>query len=338
MGTGIGIVGASYYLPSKRKAVGEIFRDEQIPAEPLAANVDFQKDIGIEAVHLAAQESATSLALKASRSVLEKTGINPEEIDLIIDFTSIPEEYIAPTWSAAGQIQQEIGARSASFVTAVNTGGCASYHTTLKVACSLMNVQERYRTALLFAGDKVPELNHTYYPITVICDGGSAVILKKGHPRQQILSVEVSTLGKLHDVWYIPGFHRRDPADKENKWLHMTADIAKFNKEVIPMNLFMFRKVMRDALTSAGKKQQEVSYYVYPTFSTWDQKAFCQAFVLPPEKVFTAGLHRHGHLQETDMVLDYVDAIDEGHIKEGDLVMLTTNGAGFTWGAALIQH
>jgi len=201
-----------------------------------------------------------------------------------------------------------------------------------------MAAHDRYRTALLFAGDKVPEFNHTYYPITVICDGGSAVILKKGHEKQQILSVEVATLGKLHDVWYIPGFHRRDPADKDRKWLHMTANIPKFNQEVIPMNLFMFRKVMRGALNLAGRKQQEVAYYIYPTFSTWDQKAFCQAFMVAPEKVFTDGLQRHGHLQETDMVLDYIDAIDEGHIKEGDLVMLTTNGAGFSWGAALIQH
>ena len=45
MSTGIGIVGASYYLPPKKKAVTDIFRDEQIPTEPLAANVDFQRDI-----------------------------------------------------------------------------------------------------------------------------------------------------------------------------------------------------------------------------------------------------------------------------------------------------
>ncbi|MBZ5703863.1 MAG: hypothetical protein LAN63_00750 [Acidobacteriia bacterium] len=337
MNSRIGIVAASYYLPPKRKVVADVFRDEEIPAEPLAANVDFQKDIGIEAVHMAADETAAGLALKACRRVLEQAAMDPKEIDLILDFTSIPEEYIAPTWSAAGLIQKEIGATRA-FATAVNTGGCASYHTTLKVACSLMAANERYQTALLFAGDKAPEFNHTYYPITVICDGGSAVILKKNFERRQILSVEVSTAGKLHDIWYIPGFHNRDPRDTKHKWLHMTADVPKFNKEVIPINLFMFRKVMKDALGRIGRKQADVSYYIYPTFSTWDQKAFCEAFMLPREKVFTDGLQRHGHLQETDMVLDYVDAMQEGHIKDGDLVMLTTNGAGFSWGAALIQH
>jgi 3-oxoacyl-[acyl-carrier-protein] synthase-3 len=337
MDTSIGIVAASYFLPPKRKAVADIFRDEEIPTELLASNVDFQRDIGIEGVHVAGDETATSLALKASRRVLEKAAFDPLEIDLILDFTSIPEEYVAPTWSAAGLVQKELGATRA-FATAVNTGGCASYHTTLKVACSLMTANDRYQTALLFAGDKVPALNHTYYPITVICDGGSAVILKKNFDRRRILSVEVATLGKLHDVWYIPGMARRDPSDQKNKWLHMTADIPKFNKEVIPVNLFMFRKIMREALNRAGRKQQDVSYYIYPTFSTWDQKAFRKAFMIPAEQIYTDGLQRHGHLQETDMVLDYVDAVDEGLIKDGDLVMLTTNGAGFSWGAALIQH
>ena len=333
----VGIVAASYYLPPQKKSVPDVFRDEEIPQERLAANVDFQKDIGIEAVHVAGEESASSLAVKASKSAIEKAGIDPREIDLIIDFTSIPEDYVAPTWSAAGVVQKEIGATRA-FATAVNTGGCASYHTTLKVACSLMAANDRYQTALLFAGDKVPALNHTYYPITVICDGGSAVILKKNFERRKILAVEVATAGKLHDVWYIPGIHRRDPSDTKNKWLHMTADIPKFNQEVIPVNLFMFRKVMRDVLKQVGKKQQEVGYYIYPTFSTWDQKAFLEAFMIPAEKVFTQGLGCHGHLQETDMVLDYVDAMDQGNIRDGDLVMLTTNGAGFSWGAALIQH
>ncbi|HZQ70438.1 MAG TPA: 3-oxoacyl-[acyl-carrier-protein] synthase III C-terminal domain-containing protein [Terriglobales bacterium] len=337
MDTGIGILSASYYLPPTRKAVADIFRDEEIPQEKLAADVDFQRDIGIEAVHVAGKESAASLALEASRRALQQAALDPKEIDLIFDFTSIPEEYPAPTWSAAGLLQKELGATRA-LATAVNTGGCASYHTTLKVACAMMAATDRYQTALLFAGDKVPEFNHTYYPITVICDGGSAVILQKGHEKRRILSVEVATAGKIHDVWYIPGFHNRERGDTKGKWLHMTADVPKFNKEVIPINLFMFRKVMRDALARIGRKQHEVSYYVYPTFSTWDQKAFCNAFMIPPEKIFTEGLQRHGHLQETDMVLDYVDALEEGHIKEGDLVMLTTNGAGFSWGAALIQH
>jgi 3-oxoacyl-[acyl-carrier-protein] synthase-3 len=334
----IGILEAAYYLPPKRKPLTEVFRDEKTPEVALAANVDFQRDIGIEAVHVAGEESASSVALKACRRVVEKAGIDPREIDVIVGFTSIPEDYIAPTWSAAGYIQKELGATRA-FATAINTGGCASYQQTLKSVCSLMSTNDSMNLALLFAGDKVPALNHNYYPITVVCDGGGAVLLKKNHGRRVILSVDVITAGKLHDVWWVPGFPNRDPNHPEDHtWMHVAGDIGRFNTEVIPTNLFMFRKVIRGALQRAGKKSSDVKYYVYPTFSSWDQKAFCRAFTIPPEKVFMDGLQRHGHLQETDMVIDYVDALDEGHIHEGDLVMLVTNGAGFSWGAALVQH
>ena len=339
MNASIGILEANYYLPPTKKTLAQVFEDEEKSSETFAASVDFEKDIGIEALHVATNETAADLCVNAAKLTMTKSGIDPSEIDLIIDFTSIPEDYVAPTWSAAGQVQKEIGATRA-FATAINTGGCASYQTTLKVACSLMSANDRYNTALLIAGDKAPEFNHNYFPITVVSDGGSAVILRKNMTERRILGVEVATLGKLHDMWVIPGIHNRKPEDvggKYPRWLHVCGNIGRFNKELIPINLFMFRKVMLGVSKQIGKKMQDVSSFVYPTFSAWDLKAFLEAFNLPAEKVSTAGLH-HGHLQETDMVVGYVDAIEAGRIKEGDLVMLATNGAGFSWGASLVQH
>jgi 3-oxoacyl-[acyl-carrier-protein] synthase-3 len=339
MKTNIGIFEANYYLPSTKKTLAQVFADEEKPTESFAANVDFEKDIGIDALHVAKEETAADLCINAARLTMSKSGIDPQEIDLIIDFTSIPEDYVAPTWSAAGQVQQAIGATRA-FTTAINTGGCASYQTTLKVACSLMSANDRYNTALLVAGDKTPEFNHNYFPITVVSDGGSAVILKKNMTTRRILGVEVATVGRLHDMWVIPGIHNRKAEDiggKYPRWLHVCGDIQRFNKELIPINLFMFRKVMLAVLKQVGKKMQDVDYFVYPTFSAWDQDAFLKAFNLPREKVSTENMH-HGHLQETDMVVGYVDALEAGKIKDGDLVMLATNGAGFSWGASLVQH
>jgi 3-oxoacyl-[acyl-carrier-protein] synthase-3 len=335
----IGIFEANYYLPPTTKPLSQVFADEEKPTAAFDANVDFEKDIGIDALHVAKDETAADLCINAARLTMAKSGIDPKEIDLIIDFTSIPEDYIAPTWSAAGQVQEAIGATNA-FTTAINTGGCASYQTTLKVACSLMSATDRYQTALLVAGDKAPEYNHNYFPITVVSDGGSAVILKKNMTTRRILGVEVATVGRLHDMWVIPGLHNRKAEDiggRYPRWLHVCGDIQRFNKELIPINLFMFRKVMLGVLKQVGKKMQDVDYFVYPTFSAWDQNAFLKAFGLAREKVSTENMH-HGHLQETDMVVGYVDALAAGKIKEGDLVMLATNGAGFSWGASLVQH
>ena len=91
-------------------------------------------------------------------------------------------------------------------------------------------------------------------------------------------------------------------------------------------------------MKTAGIGPDDVACYVYPTFSTWDQRSFCKGLGIPREKVYTEGLARHGHLQENDMVMNYVDAAAEARFAEGDVVMVTTNGAGFAWGAALIRH
>lgn len=336
--SGIGILSAAYYLPPARKSVQDIFRDERIPDEPLAIDIDFRRDIGIESVREAGAEAPSDLGLQAARRAVEEAGIDPAEIDLVLDFTSIPEDYPAPTWSAAGIVQRELGAVNA-FATAVNTGGCTSYHVGLRTACALLGADDRRRTALLFAGDKTPPRNRTYYPITVTCDGGSAVVLRKGHERRRILSVEVITVGELHDVWYVPGPSRQSPGQPfSEEMLHMRSDMKRFNESVITINLFMFRKVMKAAMRRAGVKADDVAAYVYPTFSSWDQRSFCRGLGIPEEKVYTEGLARHGHLQENDMVMNYADAVADGRIREGDVVMVTTNGAGFAWGAAVIRH
>src|ERR1041385_4447381 len=120
MNRNIGILEATYYLPPTKKTLAQVFEDEEKPTQTFAAAVDFEKDIGIDALHIAKYETAADLCINAAKRTLDKSGIDPKEIDLIIDFTSIPEDYIAPTWSAAGQVQQAIGATNA-LATAINT-------------------------------------------------------------------------------------------------------------------------------------------------------------------------------------------------------------------------
>src|SRR5438309_8488823 len=109
MNASIGILEANYYLPATKKTLAQIFEDEEKPKETFAAGVDFEKDIGIEALHVAKNETAADLCINAAKLTMAKSGIDPKEIDLIIDFTSIPEDYVAPTCSAAGQVQKEVG-------------------------------------------------------------------------------------------------------------------------------------------------------------------------------------------------------------------------------------
>lgn len=90
MNANIGILEANYYLPSTKKVLSQIFEDEEKPTEAFAANVDFEKDIGIEALHVARNETAADLAINAAKRTMARSGIDSQEIDLIIDFTSIP--------------------------------------------------------------------------------------------------------------------------------------------------------------------------------------------------------------------------------------------------------
>lgn len=337
METSIGIAAEAYYLPETKKKVSDVFRDEDIPFGTLAKNIDFRRDIGIEEIHVT-EELASALALKAVQKTLLQAGMSGSDIDFIIDFTSVPQDYIGPTWSAAGFIQKEIGAQKA-FSTAITTGGCASYHFALKTACAIMTAEPEMEIALLFAGDRTPRFNKTYYPITVASDGGSALILKKGSERGKLLALDTISIGRLHDVWYVPGLgHRKSDTSDLEKLLHMHCDMKKFNDGVIPVNFFMFKKIVKHVLEMAQKTLEDIDVFIYPNFSTWDQDYFSKAIGMARERVYTKRLKERGHVQESDMVINYADAVADNVIKKGSLVMVISNGAGFAWSAALVQH
>jgi 3-oxoacyl-[acyl-carrier-protein] synthase-3 len=100
----------------------------------------------------------------------------------------------------------------------------------------------------------------------------------------------------------------------------------------------MFGKIIKKVLSKANMTMEDVDYFIYPTFSTWDQSYFCEATSIPKNKVYTKSLRHRGHVQESDMIINYLDATDEGLIKQGDTVMVISNGAGFAWCAAIIRH
>ena len=334
----IGIEAEAYFLPETKRSVPKILEDEDVPFGTLAKNIDFRRDVGIEEVHVT-EELSSKLALRAVQQVLSKANITGSEIDLIIDFTSIPQDFIGPTWSAAGLIQKEINAHKA-FYTAMTVGGCSSYHFALEAACAMISAEDNINRVLLFAGDRTPNYNKTYYPITVSSDGGSALILKKMCDRAVILAIDIISVGGLHDVWYVPGFGNRQNDEQMNleKLLHMHCNMDRFNKGVMLINFTMFNRLIDRVLKKADIKKQDIDMFIYPNFSTWDQNYFCKSTGIPREKVYTQKLSERGHVQESDMVINYVDALNEGLIKKGDLVMVLTNGAGFAWTAAIIRH
>ncbi|MEJ2715521.1 MAG: 3-oxoacyl-[acyl-carrier-protein] synthase III C-terminal domain-containing protein [Deltaproteobacteria bacterium] len=338
MREGVGIEAEAYFLPESKRNVSEVLEEEDIPLGTLAKAIDFRQDVGIEEIHVT-EELSSQLALRAVQKVMTKAGLTGNDIDVVIDFTSIPEDYIGPTWSAAGFIQREIDARNA-FCTAITVGGCSSYHFALQSACALISSESGLKRALLFAGDRTPKYNKTYYPITVSSDGGSALILRKGCGRAIITDIDIISVGRLHDVWYVPGLGQRtgDREDNLERLLHMHCNVKKFNDNVILMNFTMFNRLIDRILRKAGKSREDIDLYIYPNFSTWDQDYFCRATGIPREKVYTRRLAERGHVQESDMVINYRDALDDGLITKGSLVMTLTNGAGFAWSAAIVRH
>src|SRR4030066_501795 len=106
--TPVGIVSTAYCLPPRQKFVRDVFKEEGLEFDVAIAN-----QIGMDQVHVFEGKWRSQLALEAAKECLFKAGLNANEIDLIVDFSVLPQDYVVPSWCMSNKIQHELGAAKA---------------------------------------------------------------------------------------------------------------------------------------------------------------------------------------------------------------------------------
>ncbi|MCA1709930.1 MAG: hypothetical protein LC808_44270, partial [Actinobacteria bacterium] len=189
-------------FPPSTCTLADICGAEQVdPSDPALQR------IGIESVHAADGQSGSDLALAAAERALAAAGITGKDIDVIVDYTVLPQEYLVPVWNLGNKLQHQLGATKA-FALGFSGGGSTNLLVALRFATDLIRANDNVRTALLFGaeiaipGNRV--LNPTQ-PVTVLGDGASAVVLVAGGDGIVVLGTEIASDATYHDVCYIPG-------------------------------------------------------------------------------------------------------------------------------------
>lgn len=325
--TDVGILSAACFLPERTRGVEDIFFEEGVGlTDEVAAR------IGVDRVHVFEDPNTTLMAVEASRRALDKAGLSPLALDAVVDFSIMPQKYVEPAWSMSNELQAELGAKNA-FTMGFSGGGASNLHVSLKFATALIRGDDRINTVLLASSDRAIPKNRVIggdRPLTVLGDAGGAIIVQRGAPNGTLLGTSVRTVGKLHDVSYIPGGGIKHPTRVD---LHkLTVDQDRLSG----LDLFAAPTEMAEALLarhSLGKG--DVKHLLYPNLSRGDQEAYA-ARLGAGSPVCAETRARHGHAQATDFVLNYL-ALQEAGIGKGEHVMMVSHGLGFTYGVSLIR-
>src|SRR6476620_4986941 len=187
----VGILAACCRFPEHKRSVAELFREE-------GANVDSDvaARLGIDRIPLsngAAAETASNMAVAASREALEKAKIAPTLVDVVVEYSIIPQEYLVPVWNMSNKVQAEVGATK-SFVVGFSGGGSSNFMVALSAAAAMLSENESMKTALLVTGDTTIPGNRVLNPadpVTIMGDGASAIVLQRDAPGAVVIDTEL---------------------------------------------------------------------------------------------------------------------------------------------------
>lgn len=331
------IAGAACYAPPDSLEVSGLLHKE---SDSIALANQTPADLallGIQKVPVT-REKSSELAYKAAMGAMENANIKPEEIDVIVDYTTLPEDYVVPSWSMSNKLQADLGAGNA-FTLGFSGNGSTTLMVALDSTASLIRSDRHIRTALLFAGERTVAGRHLPQSseIATVCgDGASAVVLRQSSSdHQRILGSRLWSEGKMHDVLQIPAGGYIEPLNYENYRLRFNTQgwddyFSRQGQEV-------FNRLSGELLSPLGIGMDQIRHIICPNISLKERQRVIDLLNLNDNQLIHDNLNSYGHIQSTDLVINYLSAISSGQIAPGDYILFFSHGFGFTWGITLVK-
>jgi 3-oxoacyl-[acyl-carrier-protein] synthase-3 len=325
----VSILAAAVQLPDHNCAVADLFQEEGITYTP-----DVEARLGIQRVPIRNGESGSNMAVEAARRALKLANVDPAQVDVIVEYSILPQEYLVPVWNMSNKVQGEIGAGK-SFVVGFSGGGATNYLVALSSAAALLQENENLKTALLVTADVTIPGNRVLNPsspVTVMGDAASAVVMQKGAASTTVLGTELWSEGANHDICYIPGGSLVHPDN---------ADLYRLELDHTRYRAFAkvdaLKRMTQPLLERAGLKLDDVASIIYPNVSSEDQAVCQEALDNKMSEVCATNLATHGHLQGTDFVVNYLSLMESGAMQKGNYILIASHGMGALAGASLLQ-
>jgi 3-oxoacyl-[acyl-carrier-protein] synthase-3 len=312
------------------RGVGSYLPERIITNDELSKTIDtsdewIQQRVGIKQRHVAAEGEFTSdLAVHAARRALDNARISPDEIDLIIVATTTPDLTFPAT---AAIVQQKLGMHhGAAFdIQAV----CSGFVYGVVTADSYLKNGIARRALVIGAETTSRILDWTDRTTCVLFgDGAGAAVLELGGDGDRgVLASSIRSDGHFADKLNTTG---GPSTTRTIGHVHMEG------KEVFRHAVGKITDVVENVLSATGYTVKDLDWFVPHQANRRIIDGAGEKLHIPPEKVVIT-VDRHANTSAASVPLALTEAVNDGRIKRGDLVMIEAMGGGFTWGASLIR-
>jgi 3-oxoacyl-[acyl-carrier-protein] synthase III len=316
------IAGCGAYLP------GRVLTNHELAARLETSDEWIRQRTGIGERRIAAEGELTSdLAVAAARRALQRAGMSGSDLDLIVLATATPDHTFPAT---ATKVQAQLGMkRGAAFdIQAV----CSGFIFALAMADNALRLGQA-RTALVIGAETFSRILDWDDRGTCVLfgDGAGALVLNAaadtGPSGRGVLSTHLHSDGSQYDILYVDG----GPSTTGT-----TGHLRMEGREVFRQAVQHLSEAVEEALAANGLTGADVDWLVPHQANLRIIDAIGKRLHLKPGHTVVT-IERHANTSAASIPLALDEAVADGRIQPGHLVLMEALGGGLTWGAALVR-
>ncbi|MDJ0749131.1 MAG: 3-oxoacyl-ACP synthase [Woeseiaceae bacterium] len=337
----MGIVSTGTWFPETYVTAQEISAQSGLPEWVV------REKLGIERKFVADPNvHPNDMAVYAARKAIEKAGIDPMEIDVVLCTTEEWREHLL--WTTAIDLAYRIGAKRAWGVDV--HARCVTTIAAMKLAHGLLSEDESINTILIGGGYGISEfIDFTDLDTSFLFNigaGAGAMILKRNWPENQILGDHVICDGSMSRHVIIPASgtvqHPTDQAVADGGFKFRLVEPEAMKARLGEVSIPNWLTCVDRALEKSGPKSDGTPYtradidflnmsLIKPS---GHRQMLDELSISEEHSVYISDI---GHIGEQDAIINIEVGLEQGRLKPGDTMVMLGAGIGYVWGGAIVQ-
>ena len=300
-----------------------------------------QERTGIQRRHHAikGEDNTTSMGVKAARKAITNANIAPQDIDFLI-FATLSPDYYFPGCGVLAQKELELNTIGALDI----RNQCSGFIYAMSVADQFIKTG-MYKNILIIASEtQSPALDMTTRgrAMSVLFgDGAGAVVLSRSEEKNTgILSTHLHSEGAfakelalvapgVGEKWVTDIIQENNPDD--------TSFYPQMNGQLVFKNAVVrFSEVIIEGLEANHLTPKDIDMFIPHQANLRISQFVQQKFGLSDHQIYN-NIMEYGNTTAASIPIALGEVLEQGKIKEGDLLVLAAFGSGFTWGSAIIR-
>ena len=278
--------------------------------------------------------AASDLVLKACEKLFKKSSLRTKDIDLIIVAT-VTGDHAFPSTACILQSKLGIPHCPAFDISA----GCTGFIYALTIARQFIQ-NGAAKNALVVGVEMLTKITNWTDRNTCVLfgDGAGAAIVSQAHKGEisEIIDTYISSDGRYGDLLILRGGGSRNPTSKETVEKNMHTLFMEGNK-IFKIAVKSMGEAAVKILEKNGFTGDDLDWLIPHQANLRIIDATAKRIHLLPQKVII-NIEKYGNTSSASIPLAFAEAVEDGRVRRGDLIVLDAFGAGLTWGSVLLRY